>query len=281
MPEPQALFADRLFWSQVEPRVSRYPQLRVMGNKFRLLPWIFSVFAEAEFTTALDAFSGTGCVGYLLKCMGKSVTSNDFLNFSYHMANAMVANQDRIISESDLETLLNTSKNRTQFVATKFRGIFYTDKDNDFLDNTWSNLRGMSGPFKKSLVIAALCRSCIKKQPRGVFTTRTAANGKYDDGRRDLRISLREHFRESIHLLNSLVFDNGCSNRALCSDIFELDSEGYDLVYMDPPYVPRSDDNCYVKRYHFLEGLSCYWEGQKILESSLVKKIKKKYTPFS
>ncbi|MDV7392877.1 hypothetical protein RZS08_16020, partial [Arthrospira platensis SPKY1] len=44
---------------------------------------------------------------------------------------------------------------------------------------------------------------------------------------------------------------------------------------------PRSDDNCYVKRYHFLEGLSCYWEGQEILQSSRVKKLAKPFTPFS
>jgi len=49
---------------------------------------------------------------------------------------------------------------------------------------------------------------------------------------------------------------------------------------MDPPYVPRSDDNCYMKRYHFLEGLSCYWEGQTILETSKVKKIEKPFSPF-
>jgi len=52
-------------------------------------------------------------------------------------------------------------------------------------------------------------------------------------------------------------------------------------VYMDPPYVPRADDNCYMKRYHFLEGLSCYWEGKSIMADSRVKKINKPYTPFS
>ncbi|MBA2745588.1 MAG: DNA methyltransferase, partial [Flavisolibacter sp.] len=54
-----------------------------------------------------------------------------------------------------------------------------------------------------------------------------------------------------------------------------------DLVYLDPPYVPRSDDNCYVKRYHFLEGLSCYWRGLEIMEETKVKKIAKPFTPFS
>ena len=47
------------------------------------------------------------------------------------------------------------------------------------------------------------------------------------------------------------------------------------------PYVPRSDDNCYVKRYHFLEGLSCYWRGMEIDYSTKVRKIQKRFTPFS
>jgi DNA adenine methylase/adenine-specific DNA-methyltransferase len=50
---------------------------------------------------------------------------------------------------------------------------------------------------------------------------------------------------------------------------------------LDPPYVPRSDDNCYVKRYHFLEGLSCYWKGLRIMQDTKVRKIEKRYTPFS
>jgi len=259
----------------------RYPQLRIMGNKYRLLSWIESVLEKLAFTTALDAFSGSGSVSYLMKCMGKSVTSNDFLNFSYHIANALVANDDKEISDGELERLLAPNEKRRDFIERKFGGIFFDDEDNRFLDNTWANLRSLRNPFTRSLVIAGLCRACIKKQPRAVFTTITANNGKYDDGRRDLRLSLKEHFIQSILLFNSLVFDNLMRNRAMCSDIFEVDPDGYDLVYMDPPYVPRSDDNCYIKRYHFLEGLSYYWEGAEIMEESQVKKLKKKYTPFS
>ena len=252
-----------------------------MGNKFRLMPWIGTVLSEIEFDTCLDAFSGSGCVGYMMKCMGKSVTSNDFLKFSYHISNGLIANENGTLSDPELTELLKPNRRRRKFISTKFKGIFFNDEDNRFLDNTWANLQNLSDPYKRSSVIAALCRSCLKKQPRGVFTTATANNGKYDDGRRDLRLPMKEHFRESIALFNSLVFANGKTNRAFCADIFDVDPQGYDLVYMDPPYVPRSDDNCYIKRYHFLEGLSCYWQGQEIVENSVVKKIKKKHTPFS
>ena len=56
-----------------------------------------------------------------------------------------------------------------------------------------------------------------------------------------------------------------------------------DLVYMDPPYVPRSDDNCYVKRYHFVEGLMSHWQAPevRIMPTSKVKKLEKRRTPFS
>ena len=57
------------------PPYSGYPPLRFMGSKHRLLPWIQSVIAELEFDTALDAFSGSGCVSYLLKTMGKEPSS--------------------------------------------------------------------------------------------------------------------------------------------------------------------------------------------------------------
>ena len=50
---------------------------------------------------------------------------------------------------------------------------------------------------------------------------------------------------------------------------------------MDPQDVPRADDNCYIKRYHFLEGLSCYWRGLEVMNDTKVKKVAKRFTPFS
>jgi DNA adenine methylase/adenine-specific DNA-methyltransferase len=138
----------------------------------------------------------------------------------------------------------------------------------------------VEGPHRRALVRASLTRACMKKQPRGVFTV---SGRNYDDGRRDLRMTLREHFEESLALFNGLVFDNGCRNEAIRGDALSLEVGDVDLVYLDPPYVPRADDNCYVKRYHFLEGLASYWTapGTEIVRSSRVRKIPKRFTPFS
>ena len=163
------------------PKVRKFPQIRFMGSKYRLLPWMYEILARLEFDT---------------------------------------------------------------------------------------------------VALSAIIRSSVKRQPRGVFTV-AGEPERYKDGRKDLKLSLREHFVEQGREYNRAVFDNGRENIAVQRNVFNIDPRGFDLVYIDPPYVPRSDDNCYIKRYHFLEGLSCYWEGVEILKSSKVKKIKKRYTPFS
>ena len=254
--------------------------LRFMGSKFRLLPWIHDVLGGLEFDTALDAFSGSGCVSYLMKAMGKQVTANDFLNFSTTIARATTENPGITVTSSELESLLAYDSRHQRFIERTFAEIFFTPEDLRFLDRVWWNLRAFTDPYKQAIAIAALIRSCAKRQPRGVFTV-AGDPERYKDGRRDLRLSIEEHFREQIAVYNAAVFDNGRENRAIHGDVFEVEPSGFDLVYFDPPYVPRSDDNCYVKRYHFLEGLSCYWEGVEIMKSSRVRKIKKYYTPFS
>jgi adenine-specific DNA-methyltransferase len=257
------------------PAARDYPRLRFMGSKHRLLPWIESVLAGLEFETALDAFSGSGCVSYLLKTMGKRVQANDFLAFARDLAAATTANSRATLSSDDMATLLADGP-RDSFVEETFRGIFFTDAENRFLDRVSANLRHLD-PARAALARSALYRSCLKRQPRGVFTV---AGARYDDGRRDLRTPLQEHFRESVQVFNRLVFDNGQEHVATCADVFALDGPAPDLVYLDPPYVPRADDNCYVKRYHFLEGLATYWRGAEFHPGSRVRKLRKRYTPF-
>ena len=268
-------------WAEQFPKaVKGYPQLRFMGSKYRLLPWIHKVLAELDFETALDPFSGSGCVGYLLKAMGKEVTSTDFLNFSTTIALATVENSGVKVGEGDIDLLRSYDPRHRRFIENTFRGVFFTPDDLRFLDRISGNIGKLANPYKRAVAISALIRSCVKRQPRGVFTV-AGDPERYKDGRRDLQLSIEEHFLEQVTVYNRAVFDNGRRNRAFSSDVFSLPTDRYDLVYLDPPYVPRADDNCYVKRYHFLEGLSCYWEGLEILQDTGVKKIKKPFTPFS
>ena len=261
-------------------RAAAYPELRYMGSKHRLLPWIHGVLGALPFATAADPFVGSGCVAYLLKAMGKRVVASDFLNFPVVLAAATIANSTHRLDRSAVNQLLSSRSGGPQFIAETFTGIFYTPDDLRFLDRVCGNLEELESPHQQALARAALIRSCLKKQPRGVFTV-SGDLSHYDDGRRDLRLSLEEHFSEQVEAFNRVVFDNGRSHVVQRADVFGLKPHGIDLVYLDPPYVPRSDDNCYMKRYHFVEGLSCYWKGVRIMEETRVKKIEKPYTPFS
>lgn len=261
-------------------RATAYPELRYMGSKHRLLPWIHGILSQLDFETAADPFVGSGCVAYLLKTMGKRVVASDFLNFPAVLAEATLANNKYRLDGSAVKALLAPRRNGPDFIERTFKGIFYTPEDLKFLDRISSNIDGLPHPHQRALARAALMRSCLKKQPRGVFTV-SGNLSRYDDGRRDLRLSIEEHFIEQIESFNKIVFDNGRRHIVQRADVFTLEPKGIDLVYLDPPYVPRSDDNCYMKRYHFLEGLSCYWRGARIMEDTKVKKIEKPYTPFS
>lgn len=258
-------------------RTSRYPRLRYMGSKYRVVPYLARILSHLDFDSALDAFSGSGVVGYCLKEMGKQVTTNDFLHWPASVARALVENPGVTLEREDVERLLAPNADGRDFISRTFRGLYFPDDDHAFLDSVWSHIDQLP-IYKKDIAIAALCLAAARKQPRGVFTV---TSFRYDDGRRQLRMPLRDLFLEAVQEYNAAVFDNGRINRALCKDVFELDPDGYDLVYFDPPYAPPSDDADYIKRYHFLEGLSVYWRGLTIMENTKTKKIEKRYTPFA
>lgn len=272
--------AQRAAVADPADRCRLYPPLRFMGSKHRLLPWLHGILSDLPFESALDAFSGSGCVSYLLKTMGKRVVSNDLLRFPAAIARATVENDDAVLDPATVAALVTPASGQARFIEETFRGIFFTPSDLRFLDRVSWNLRRVADPRLRSLALSALIRACLKRQPRGVFTV-AGDPDRYKDGRRDLRLTIEQHFHEQVEAYNACVFDNGRRHTVLSGDAFAVEPEGLDLVYLDPPYVPRADDNCYVKRYHFLEGLACYWEGLSVLRHTRVRKIAKPFTPFS
>jgi DNA adenine methylase/adenine-specific DNA-methyltransferase len=261
----------------VVARAAAFPRLRYMGSKHRLVPQLAEVFGQLEPRTALDAFSGSGVVSYALKAAGTAVTANDFLAFPTEIARAAVVNQRQRLGAADVERITGPPADGRDFIQRTFDGLYFTAEDRAFLDAAWSHVDELRGA-KRSLAIAALVLAAARKQPRGVFTV---TDLRYDDGRRDLRLPLREHFVEAVAAYDAVVFDSGVPCRARHGDVFDVDPDGFDLVYLDPPYAPPRDDNCYIKRYHFLEGLAVYWRGQTILEHTRTKKLAKRRTPFS
>jgi adenine-specific DNA-methyltransferase len=256
--------------------VARYPRVRFMGSKHRLAPRLAELFAALPPGPAVDAFSGSGVVAYTLKATGREVLANDQLTFTSTLARATVANGDTRLSDDDVARLCAGNRDGRDFIATTFEGLYFGPEDHAFLDATWSQLEPLDDA-KRALAIAALCLAAAWKQPRGVFTITTP---RYDDGRRQLRMSLQALFVEAVAAFNAAVFA-GPDCRAVCGDVFDIDPEPFALAYLDPPYAPPRDDTDYIKRYHFLEGLATYWQGQEIMWETRTRKLVKRHTPFA
>ena len=91
-------------------RTSAFPRLRYMGSKYRLVPHLAGIFAEVGGTTALDAFSGSGVVSYLLKALGYRVTANDFLHFPAAIIEATVVNQGVTLTAEDIGAICRAGR---------------------------------------------------------------------------------------------------------------------------------------------------------------------------
>ena len=256
------------------PDLAVYPRIRFMGSKHKLAPRLAELFALLPPGPAIDAFSGSGVVAYTLKAGGRAVLANDHLTFTSTLAEALVANAGERLSANDVERICSASRDGRDFIATTFDGLYFPHADHAFLDAAWSHVDEFEGA-KRALALSALCLAAAWKQPRGVFTVTTP---RYDDGRRQLHMPLERLFREAVDRCNAAVIPGVASAR--CGDVFTLDAAGAALAYLDPPYAPPRDDTCYVKRYHFLEGLATYWRGQEIMWETRTRKLRKRHTPF-
>jgi DNA adenine methylase len=263
--------------TQTKFQIRNFPRNRFMGSKHRLLDFIHENVQDYKFNTVLDAFSGSAAVAFMFKNMRKRVDSNDILKYSYHISKAIIENEKVTLSKNDISSLLEENKEHGNFIQKTFKGLYFSNAENKFLDQTISNIKELNNPFKRSIALAALARACLKKRPRGVFTY---TGMRYDDGRKDMKISFAQQFTNSIEIFNEAVFDNGKKNTALNEDVFNLEDTNYDAVYFDPPYCSLYSDNDYSRRYHFIEGLVSYWSHVKVNHDTKTKKFNRIVSPF-
>ena len=265
--------------SAIRPdQVERYPRTRFMGSKRKLLTNIWDVASRFSFDSALDLFSGSGIVGYMFKAHGKQVISNDYMAMSATYAKAMVENNNTLLSMEEARGLTIPKRESDHFVSQTFKGLYFSDEDNNLIDTLRTNIWDIENEYKRAVAMTALIRACLKKRPRGIFTY---TGERYNDGRRDLMISFEQQFFEAVEAVNGAIFDNGKANQAIHGDAMDVPGELPDLVYIDPPYYTPLSDNEYVRRYHFIEGLARDWKGVEIQEHTKTKKFKSYPTPFS
>lgn len=237
-----------------------------IGSKQKLVDWIWANTPE-DAASVLDAFSGSSVVGYMYKTKGLRVFSNDRLSYCYHVARAIVENNNTRLTEQEIDALL-TDKNAQagDFIRKSFKGVFFKDETLALLDNLRANVDALSG-IKKSMALFALGKTCVSGGGFGHFNTTT------EEGKRHYTpSSFIEYYRRNLYRINALVFDNGKENKAFNGDIVDV-APGIkaDLVYFDPPYATQFSSTHYEKAYHFVEGLMTYWKDKEIDPSKKVR----------
>lgn len=275
---PKSRFNLRLVPEPIPAQTLLYPSTRYMGSKNKLLSEIWAVASQFQFESAIDLFSGSGIVGYMLKSHGKAVVSNDYMAMSSMFAKAMIENNDITLSPDEALALLEPKRTNDHFVEKTFHGLYFDDDSNRLIDILRANIKAVKNPYKRAIAMAALIRACLKKRPRGIFTY---IGHRYDDGRKDLTMTFRAQFLDAVNSVNAAVFNNGKQNKARHGDAMTLKTPKADLIYIDPPYYSPLSDNEYVRRYHFVEGLARDWQGVEIQEHTITKKFKSYPTPFS
>ena len=263
--------------SSLSDQMLKFPTTRYMGSKNKILPYIRDITREFDFSSAIDLFSGSGIVSYMLKSEGKAVISNDYMALGSTFSKALIENNSEILPLKLAKKLLCKNEKNDKFVQSNFKDLYFADEENILIDNIRANIRGLRNPYKKALALSALCRACTKKRPRGIFTY---TGNRYDDGRKDLKTSLEDHFINAVDIFNNAVFDNKKINLSIRKDAMNLNNSG-NFVYMDPPYYSLCSDNEYIRRYHFTEGICCNWEGVEMQWHTKTKKFKNYPTPFS
>jgi len=260
----QALFPDL---------TAKFPSTRYQGSKAKLVDWIWEQIADLDFTTCLDAFGGTGAVAYRLKQAGKRVTYNDLLRFNYYIGLALIENNQVRLSPEEVDWLLTRHPEIAypRFVQDSFPDIYFTDEENAWIDQTITNIRQLTDPYKFALAFFALCQACIIKRPYNLFHRKNLYL-RFAEVERSFgnKTTWDKPFDEWFHAFaieaNRAVFDNGQANRALNCEAVDVPGE-YDLVYIDTPYISRQGTPVdYFAFYHFLEGLTMYDEWGKHID---------------
>jgi adenine-specific DNA methylase len=242
-----------------------FPSTRYQGSKSKLIKWIWQSISNEHFTTTLDVFGGTGVVSYLFKAQGKRVVYNDLLKFNYINALALIENKNILLTDEETNWLLKKHSfiDYPNFIENTFSNIYFTDEENILIDQLITNIGYLDNKYKFAIAFFALCQACIIKRPYNLFHRKNLyirlADVKRSFGNKKAwDRPIDKWFCDFVKEANNAVFDNEQINIACNQNALNLNG-GYDLVYIDPPYISaKGSVTNYLEFYHFLEGLANY-----------------------
>jgi len=222
-------------------RIEKLP-LPYTGNKKKLLHKIHQSIVKhgLQFTTVLDAFSGSASVSLLFKLMGKNVIANDILTSSYLNAVAFVENPGFKFTDDEKTFLLyHQNENKNTFVEDNYLGSEFrsngnacrfnkfTLKECRTLDNFRANIDELCSYYIQSLGIAANS-SVIMRLPFGsldascdILSHRKRQQKNYgkDSDKHDRRIGI--YYDDDLNLKFDKWFNKYVEDFSLNGDVIK------------------------------------------------------------
>ena len=249
-----------------------FPEPQYLGAKNNFRKWI-GQFIPDDIDTALDAFAGSQSIAFLLKQMGLTTITNDFLSFNHQIGLALIENRGEQLCPDDVEVLFQDNKQPDKFFLMEkfYSDVFFEKKEAIFLDGFRSNLQYLTNKYKQAIALAVMNRSMTRKVTMGHFAHTQALNYAANPDRikrnRSLVRPLKDIFLDILPQYNFAVFDNGQKNTSYCTNIIDLlpKLDKIDLAYFDPPYCNSHAD--YQSFYHVLETYTENWKDKDFINS--------------
>jgi len=259
---------------RAEERLKSLPTTRYYGSKKRLLPWIYETLKDLPFHTVLDGFGGTASVSLLFKAMGKEVTFHDALLCNTIAAKALLADTLPFANPEEVQYFFDEIIPRHGFIAQTFSGKFYLDSENEWLDGAVAAIAAQPIGEKEALYYC-LFQACLQKRPFNLFhranlNLRTCKSVAQSFGNQTTWDTPFPVLAKRAYLeLEKAIWRSPAKLHVLPSSDVSALSSSYDLVYLDPPYInPKNTGDDYLRRYHFLEGLSQYENWPSMIDHS-------------
>jgi len=246
-------------------KIKTFPKTRYYGSKKRVLSWIYENLKDLKFNTVLDGFGGTSSVSLLFKAMDKDVTYNDILKSNTISAKTLLLDKMPIKILEAEKFIDNIKPIKNEFISKNFKNVFYTDDENEWLDGAIKEIYNVKDLKIQRLYLYCLFQSSLMKRPYNLFHRANLNLRINKDVKRKFgnlstwNKPFQDLMKNSLFELNTLIWDNGKKQKILTAQNIEKINKTFDLVYLDPPYVTdKNKSDTYLKRYHFLEGLSNY-----------------------
>ena len=254
------------------------PSTRYQGSKRKVLPRLRAIFEPLEFSSALDAFGGTGAVSHLLRSMGSSVCYNDILHSNCVIATALFADHPVQLDAAAIDALFEPHPGVAyrDHIARLYRGIYYTDLENEQLDTLVQNIHRLTPEEGRNEAFYVLFQSMLSKRPYNLFH-RANLEMRTSDVRRsfgnkttwDRSFAVHmKRFLEELRQYRARAATPPTAVQVRCGSAFDSPIS-FDLVYIDPPYAKsaRSQESNYFNFYHFLDAMVRYEEIPALIRS--------------